>query len=138
MKKTAGIIIALLFLFGLGMKLSASAENATATPTVNPYMDFQGLCHDDPRVVGKSFSFEGRASYWNGNPSLLVWMIGTHRILGVREGAPIPDNLKGAMKDFDTEVYGTFTACPFTPYKKGVMQIICIDSVKIKKFVERK
>jgi hypothetical protein len=134
--KLLNVSITILLLVGMGSPVFAG--NPTPTPTVDPYMDFKGPCHDDPRVIGKCFSFEGRASNWNGNPTLRIWMIGTHRVLGIREGAPIPGNLTSALKDFDTEVYGTFTVCPFTPYKKGVMQIICVDSVKITKVVERK
>ncbi len=128
----------LIFLSGMSIRQTLLADQMTATPTVDPYMDFKGPCHDDPRIVGKSFTFKGRASYLNGNlTSLKIWMIGTHRIVGVRDGCPIPENLSIILKDdLNVEVYGTFTVYPITPFKKGVMQFVCVDTVKITKVIK--
>lgn len=99
-------------------------------------------CKADKRVAGECFTIRGRASYWNGNPSLRIWIIGTKRLLGVNEKpyeyACVPENLRKAFVNLDSEVYGEFTVCPFTSCKSGVMQIVCIDSVKISKTKQRK
>ena len=86
-----------------------------------------GACKTDPRVIGDCFKIHGRASIWNGNPTLRIWRIGTNRILGVREGAPVPQNLKESFGSPWNEVYGDFLVCPFTESRPGWMQIVCVD-----------
>ncbi len=96
--------------------------------------EIKGPYHDS-NIIEKCFTFEGRISSWNGYPTLRIWIIGTHRMLGVI--SETPKNLDKLLEDFSTEVYGTFTVCPLTPYKKGVMQSICVNSVKIRKVVRK-
>jgi hypothetical protein len=81
-------------------------------------------------IVDSCFTVRGRLSCWNGNPSLRIWIIGTKRMLGVREGSPMPDTLQNLIKTFDTEVFGRFLVCPLTKYKPGVMQTVRILSVQ--------
>lgn len=97
---------------------------------------------NNENVVGDCFTFKGRAAFYNGNPTLRIWRIGTKRILGVEgfkdgEGYNVgaPKNLYVALEDFRNFVYGQFTVCPLTPFKPGVMQMIRIESVKITKIV---
>ncbi len=137
MMKKINIISITLLLLCVGLKHPVSADSATATPTVDSYMEFKGPCHSDPRVVGKCFSFRGRARFGANLTSMKIWMIGTQRVLGVRGEAPTPENLDAIFRDdLGAEVYGIFTVCPCTPYQKGVMQFVCIDSVKITKVVK--
>ena len=65
---------------------------------------------------------------------LSLWPVGTKRMLGVTAGPrlddaddPIyPQDLKRLSA---TEaVYGDFEVCPFTPERKGEMQLVCIES----------
>ncbi len=86
-------------------------------------------CHKDPRVVASCFTVPGRLSNWNGNPTRRIWIIGTKRMLGVRDGTNLPAPLDEALGDFDHEVYGNFDFCPFTVQKLGVMQVGCIAGV---------
>ena len=65
---------------------------------------------------------------WNGNPSLRIWRVGTKRILGVREGMPIPRNLEEQFDSFWNEVFGDFLVCPLTEPKPGHMQMMCVES----------
>jgi hypothetical protein len=90
----------------------------------------EGACKRDPGVVGECFMVRGRASISSGNPSLRIWRIGTNRMLGVREGAPIPEELQSKFDSVWNEVYGDFVVCPFTQPKPGRMQIVCVDSAK--------
>ena len=42
--------------------------------------------------------------------------------------APIyPQNLRF---DSDEPIFGDFEVCPFTPERKGAMQLVCIESAK--------
>jgi hypothetical protein len=85
-------------------------------------------CAGEYPVVDATFKVHGRLSNWNGNPSQRIWIIGTKRMLGIREGTELPANLTKLFGDFDTEVYGDFAVCPLTKSKPGVMQIICVQS----------
>lgn len=74
-----------------------------------------------------AFTVHGRLNYWNGNPSRRIWIIGTKRVLGIREECPIPDYLQNKLS-FDVDIYGDFLVCPLTKYEPGVMQIVRIKS----------
>ena len=99
----------------VGVSAAALAEN-------------QCVCGGENKIVGPSSKIHGRLSAWNGTPSLRIWIIGTNRMLGVRDGTPLPRNLEDLMGNFDTEIYGDFTVCPLTQLKRGVMQIVCVNS----------
>jgi len=74
-------------------------------------------------------------NYWNGNPSIRIWVVGTHRVLGVSEQRfadatirNLPEDLEAKLSS-DTDLFGDFTICPFTPDEPGVMRLVCVDSV---------
>jgi len=46
----------------------------------------------------------------------------------------IPSNLR--FSDANEDVYGDFEVCPFTPERKGAMQLVCIESAS--KLVRRR
>lgn len=94
-------------------------------------------CAGEYRVVGAAFKVHGRFSSWNGNPTQRIWIIGTKRMLGIREGTELPENLSKLLGDYDTEVYGDFAVCPLTRSKPGVMQIVCVQSANNLKAVKR-
>jgi hypothetical protein len=86
-------------------------------------------CRNDPRVIAACFQVHGRLSNWNGNPTRRIWVIGTKRMLGLRDGTELPAALEKSLSDFDHEVVGDFEFCPFTPAKSGVMQVGCLAKV---------
>ncbi len=87
-------------------------------------------CRGDSRVVAGCFQVHGRLSNWNGNPTRRIWIIGTKRMLGLRDGTELPVALQKSLRDFDHEVDGDFEFCPFTsPKKSGVMQVGCLAKV---------
>jgi hypothetical protein len=86
-------------------------------------------CRKDSRVVAACFEVHGRLSNWNGNPTERIWIVGTKRMLGLREGTSLPKALEDKLGNFDDEVYGDFDFCPFTPEKPGVMQVGCVAGV---------
>jgi len=110
------LLAALLFAFLLPASLAASDTEAPA-------------CRKDPRVTAACYIVHGRLSNWNGNPTRRIWIIGTKRILGLRDGTELPPALEKPLSDFDHEVYGDFEFCPFTPQKSGVMQVGCLAAV---------
>ena len=91
-------------------------------------------CSANPMVSGTPFVIHGRLSFYNGNPTLRLWQIGTRRLLGVSDGrfkkygyANIPESISTKV-DFETDLYGDFEVYPFTDAVPGVMQLICIES----------
>lgn len=98
-------------------------------------------CHSQPSLVGKCFTVRGRLSLYNGAPTIRLWRVGTKRMLGVsasysREGyGSIPEELEKQL-NWETELWGDFLVCPFTPQRPKEMQLICIESGK--KIVARK
>jgi|ERR1035437_187054 hypothetical protein len=100
-----------------------SSATALADNSVNP------ACRIDKRVVGACFKVHGRFSNWNGNPTQRIWIIGTRRILGVREDTTLPPALEKRLGDFDDVATGDFEVCPLTSEQSGRMQIVCISAV---------
>jgi hypothetical protein len=87
------------------------------------------VCRNDSRVVAACYSVHGRISNWNGNPTRRIWVLGTKRIVGLRDGAPTPKVLEDSLTSFDVEGYGDFEFCPFTTQKQGAMQVGCVAKV---------
>lgn len=86
-------------------------------------------CIADKRAVGACFVVHGRLSNWNGNPTQRIWIVGTKRMLGVREDTDLPKALGDKMGNFEDVAVGDFEICPLTLEHKGRMQIVCVASV---------
>jgi len=102
--------------------------NASAREPIDMAMG----CKSNPQLAGKCFVVGGRLSAYNGNPTFRIFRAGTSRILGVipsEDPRSLPAELRG-IASFEHDVFGTFTVCPFTPSKAGVMQFVCIESVR--------
>jgi len=87
------------------------------------------ICSDENQIIGECFEVHGRISFYNGNPSVRIWPIGTKRILGVRESEIKSEVLKKYL-NWGTQIYGDFIVCPLTKSKEGHMQIVCLKSGK--------
>jgi hypothetical protein len=91
-------------------------------------------CKGNPKVIGACYSIRGRASLGADTVRLWLWPVGTRRMLGVTAGPSLddaddpisPPSLK--FNPGDAEIYGDFEVCPFTPERKGAMQLVCIES----------
>ena len=74
----------------------------------------------------------GRMDLWTGTPSVRIWVIGTHRVLGVEQPNESFDDLppavrriwsgKDAETDWKTSIYGDFEVCPLAAYQPHRMQ----------------
>lgn len=95
-------------------------------------------CNADKRVVSACFKVHGRLSNWNGNPTRRIWIIGTKRMLGIREDTDVPKSLSDKLGGFDDVATGKFEVCPFKREKPGRMQIVCIASISGIKMSKRK
>ena len=93
-------------------------------------------CREHPKLSGSCFSVRGRLSVYNGAPAVRLWKVGTKRVLGVSEQRfaeegyrNIPEDLKAQLNQ-DVEIFGDYIVCPFTPQRKGEMQLVCIEEGK--------
>ncbi len=81
-----------------------------------------------PKAGNQPFTVHGRLAAWNGAPTHRIWIVGTQRMLGVRSGTAMPENLLPFTQSFDVPVMGDFVLCPLTPSRPGVMQMVRIVS----------
>jgi hypothetical protein len=116
---------------------------ALAAAGAHPRSRPRPICKGNPELVGSCFRVRGRAFISNGTPVDRIWVVGTNRILGITGGktaddaidAIAPDNLLRALHansqnpngDF---VFGDFEVCPFTPERKGAMQMVCVETAQ--------
>jgi len=108
--------------------LLAWCVQATARQPIDMAMG----CKSNPRLVDRCFVVRGRLSAYNGNPTFRIRRTGTSRLLGVvpsEDPRSLPAEIRG-IANFEHDVFGTFTVCPFTPLKVGVMQFVCVESVR--------
>lgn len=75
----------------------------------------------------------------NGTPSVRIWIIGTRRVLGVDQQDTtfdeLPANIRQVWRSKGDDLwsrwlYGDFRICPLTPYHKGWMQMVRVESGK--------
>jgi hypothetical protein len=97
-----------------------------------PLQSQQGQrCEGNPNVVDQCFKVHGRVRVVNGT-GMVIWRVGTGRLLGVEDGENIPENLSKAVFKYDdqwgSDVYGDFEVCPLTKSKPGEMQMVCVES----------
>ena len=81
--------------------------------------------------TGQTLAVHGRLSFYNGNPSCRIWIVGTKHLLGIRESGDevvdMPKQLRDLMAG-DREIFGDFVVEPLTPYRQGEMQTVRVVS----------
>jgi hypothetical protein len=93
-------------------------------------------CKEHPLLSGPCFKVRGRMSFYNGNPTVRIWPLGTKRMLGVSQGRfylqdydNVPDELVRRLS-WETAMFADFTVCPFTDNRPGEMRLICVESAE--------
>jgi hypothetical protein len=102
---------------------------------VYSYSAEHGTDKNRNEVSAESMRVHGRLSVYNGNPSCRIWIVGTKRILGIREfeeECPIPVELHRILAEDvnDRLIYADFIVRPLTEQKDGVMQIVQFESAE--------
>jgi hypothetical protein len=88
-------------------------------------------CWASDNFVGPCYQVQGRLSYWNGTPSTRIWIVGTHRVLGVpSEDQELPPNVKPLLRGFEDQVFANFTVCPLTKEHAGEMRMVFVKSAR--------
>lgn len=92
-------------------------------------------CHEHAKLNGPCYTVRGRMSYWNGNPTVRIWVVGTKRIIGVSEShenpayCSLPDEILEKLS-WETDLFADFVVCPYTRDEPGIMRLVCVDSAK--------
>ncbi len=101
-------------------------------------------CKEHPMLSGPCFKVRGRMSFYNGNPTVRIWPLGTKRMLGVSQGrfylqdyVNVPDELVRRLS-WETAMFADFTVCPFTDNRPGEMRLICVESAENISIMARK
>ncbi len=86
-------------------------------------------CKRNPQIAAACYRIHGRLDVWNGTPSIRLWHIGTHHMLGIEppEGAVMPDILLKQLQAGNA-VYGDYVVCPLRKERAGRMGAVCIES----------
>lgn len=85
-----------------------------------------------PRVTESCKWVRGRFNVWNGSGVRRIWVIGTHRLIALRdedENAPkeIQDYVySGPYRLKADGLFGEFHVCPVEPHRAGHMQHVRI------------
>ncbi len=108
------------WLFLLGLSLSSSAQDLQLTHC---------SCAEGGTPSDSTFTFRGRMSAWNGNPTFRIWRVGTNRMLGIRGICADSLDLGEYTPYFGMELWADFTVSAVTPQEPGVMQFVCIRSI---------
>lgn len=67
---------------------------------------------------------------YNGNPTYRIWPFGSHRLLGIR-GVCLEGLELGEWTPYmDNELWAEFSVSAVTPQRPGVMQFVCIRSIR--------
>ncbi len=92
-------------------------------------------CKGNTKVVAACYAVHGRAKFGADTIRIWIWPVGTKRMLGVT-GGPVPDDVVDPIcprqlkfVSADDTIYGDFEVCPFTPRRKGSIQMVCVESV---------
>jgi len=143
---------------------TASQDAGKQSSTAYPGVGKRKIPCKTPESASRCYWTHGRLAIANGNPSLRIWKIGTHRMLGVFSGPShfpprtiaddespeLPPELNrayeadnrarkratGIMWALPPPVFADFEVCPLEPEQKGWMQAVCVESAK-KIFIEK-
>lgn len=93
-----------------------------------------------PKQTGECRWVHGRFNLWNGSSVRRIWIIGTHRIVALRDGdadapAVIKSYLYGGFYPAKADgLFGEFDICALEPNQPGHMQHIRLRSTKNLRF----
>lgn len=115
----------------LALLFSQAAEGRTSPAS---------WCRTAPERVGPCRRVHGRIAAANGNPTFRIWIVGTHRVLGVlgrsweedENGDMLPAPVRRALgrNPFLTRVFAEFLVCPLSRERPGWMQYVCIAAAQ--------
>jgi hypothetical protein len=88
-------------------------------------------CRHSPHVVAACTTMHGRLDVWNGTPSIRLWHIGTHHMLGIEPlEHPIMPAILLEQLQAGYSIYGDFLVCPVRKERAGRMGAVCIEAAK--------
>jgi hypothetical protein len=81
-----------------------------------------------PQTPGECGVVRGRLDLWNGGTPVQIWVVGTHRKLGVDDPIPEPITklLNQAEDRWSISVFGDYKVCAVTRARAGYRQTVKI------------
>jgi hypothetical protein len=100
-------------------------------------------CKNNPKIIGACYTVHARATEGADTVRIYLWPVGSKRMLGVTGGPTLDDAVAPIFPinlriDPGEQVYGDFEVCPFTPERKGHLQLVCVESASHLRAVDRK
>jgi hypothetical protein len=83
-----------------------------------------------PKAAGDCAVVRGRIDFWNGAPTVRMWLVGTNRMLGVANDLPpnVTRLWDTAPDRWEVSIFGDFEVCAITPSRPGVMQSVTVKA----------
>ena len=104
---------------------------ATLMPALDAVASANGCKENE---YGKCYVARGRyAIYVEGDA---IWPVGTHRLLSTTD--PELDKMLAQSGWEDHVLFGDFSVCPTSAYRRGEMQSVCIQSYRNLRITNRK
>jgi hypothetical protein len=85
------------------------------------------VCGHQGLFVDSCFTIHRRMQAANGI-GLEIWVVGTHKLLGVTGPCALPPLLDRLIGIEDKLVYADFVVRPLTPERPGSMRMVCVAS----------
>ena len=83
---------------------------------------------------GKCFGIHGRFTVYTRDRNMVLWPVGTHRLLRVQSGFEIPckllDDCSNIQTLSDYVVFGDFVVCPLEKNTPGAMRSVSIKTAR--------
>jgi hypothetical protein len=88
-------------------------------------------CKGNKRIADRCYWVKGTLAIGNGNPATRLRASNFNRVLGIKddENPILPENVLSKLTT-DNEIFGNYYFCPFSKYKRGRMQVGCIQTAK--------
>ncbi len=95
-------------------------------------------CKTRRDLAGSCRVVHGRLMAYNGTPSWRIWVIGTHRLLGIHEVDLNEEDIEHPLMPltlhfdtgFDYTFFGDFEVCPLERQMPHTMQTVCVASAR--------
>lgn len=82
------------------------------------------------KAVGPCEDFRGRSNQTNGSGSVVIWKVGTKRIVSWGAATKAANAVIEDKMDFSHTLYANFSACPMEKDIPGNRISYCIESIK--------
>jgi hypothetical protein len=88
------------------------------------------------KAIGRCENFKGRTNQSNGSASIVIWKVGTKRIISWGAATSEANNFIKDKLDFSHKLFADFTACPMEKDIRGKRTQYCVEKIQNPKWVK--